>query len=80
MQFFNVHRTNADKLERLLNEHAERGWSLHHIRGVGNPGAAHLAVLFVREFADVAERDRYLAERQARKAARQQPVADAVPA
>lgn len=67
MQFFNVHRTSIGNLEQLLNDHTERGWSLHHVRGVGNDAKAHLSVLFVREFKDTDDRDMYLRERERRK-------------
>ena len=47
---WNVHRTNAKHLESLLNEHAAKGYSLHHIRGISlNQNGEHLLVVFRNE-------------------------------
>jgi hypothetical protein len=78
-KFYNVHRTNANKLQDLLNAHAERGWEIHHIRNVGSTAAEHLMVIFVRAFESIDEQDRYLANRAARHGVAKKAAAPAIP-
>lgn len=68
MKYFNVHRTDGNKLQGLLNAHTLRGWDVHHIRGLGNDSKGHLMVVFVREFDSERGLDSYLESRAARKA------------
>jgi hypothetical protein len=78
-KFYNVHRTNANRLQALLNDHAERGWEIHHIRNVGSTAAEHLMVIFVRTFGSMDDRDGYLADRAARHAAAKKPAVTGPP-
>lgn len=72
VSLFNVHTVATEKLEKLLNDHAERGYSVRWMRGQN----ALTIVVFEREFSTIADRDVYLLDRRARKAA-QQPEAPA---
>lgn len=67
---WNVHRTNADRLEQLLNDHAKRGYDVHHIRSIGNNEKGHLLVVFSASFVTRLERDQFLAAREERRQAR----------
>lgn len=63
---WNVHRTNAAHLASMLNSHADSGYEVYQIRGIGNQQRNdHLLVVFVRHFASAAERDAYRSKRNA---------------
>lgn len=66
---WNIHRTNASKLEAMLNAHADKGYELHHIRGIGGTGNEHLLVVFKRAFKTASDRDRYRADHDQRHTA-----------
>lgn len=64
INYYNVHGSvTMSNLQALLNDHMTKGYRLHHIRGNG----PNYAVVFVREFASLQERDAFMADREARR-------------
>lgn len=63
IDFWNLHVCDLQNVERQLNEHAARGWSLHSYRSLGNPKKTRFILIFIRQFHDVSVRDRYLRDR-----------------
>lgn len=68
---WNVHRSSADNLEHILNDHADKGYELHHVRSVGAHGREHLLVVFRRPFTSPIELAEY---RDGRARAKTGPV------
>lgn len=67
MKFYNVHLVRPENMERVLNQHIEKGYAL---RGWRNGPGQMLQLIFERDFATTIDRDRYREAQEQRRHAR----------